>query len=202
VEDASDYNQPALRRSRERNFHHHTHTHFFASDPHTQPTSTDLSTLPLHTILGRPPLLSTCRLWLTQLVLDHGRWSRQNIPSARQHFCRKNCRIQDHQTAAEKLGKKAEYVHTLRIPSAALSIKPPHIKADFLLFFVWTCLASDAASSAPKSKKPHRYRPGTVALREIRQYQKSTDLLMRKLPFARLVSTLRPSAHARERDCS
>ena len=36
-------------------------------------------------------------------------------------------------------------------------------------------------------KKPHRYRPGTVALREIRQYQKSTDLLIRKLPFQRLV---------------
>ncbi|KAI5803178.1 histone-fold-containing protein [Geopyxis carbonaria] len=32
-----------------------------------------------------------------------------------------------------------------------------------------------------------RYRPGTVALREIRKYQKSTDLLLRKLPFARLV---------------
>lgn len=37
------------------------------------------------------------------------------------------------------------------------------------------------------TKKPHRYRPGTVALREIRQYQKSTDLLIRKLPFQRLV---------------
>lgn len=36
-------------------------------------------------------------------------------------------------------------------------------------------------------KKPHRYRPGTVALREIRRYQKSTDLLMRKLPFQRIV---------------
>ena len=34
-------------------------------------------------------------------------------------------------------------------------------------------------------KKPHRYRPGTVALREIRRYQKSTDLLIPKLPFAR-----------------
>ena len=30
-------------------------------------------------------------------------------------------------------------------------------------------------------------RPGTVALREIRKYQKSTDLLIRKLPFQRLV---------------
>lgn len=36
-------------------------------------------------------------------------------------------------------------------------------------------------------KKPHRYRPGTVALREIRRYQKSTDLLIRKAPFQRLV---------------
>ena len=36
-------------------------------------------------------------------------------------------------------------------------------------------------------KKPHRYRPGTVALREIRKFQKSTDLLIRKLPFQRLI---------------
>jgi histone H3 len=36
-------------------------------------------------------------------------------------------------------------------------------------------------------KKPHRYKPGTVALREIRRYQRSTDLLIRKLPFQRLV---------------
>ena len=36
-------------------------------------------------------------------------------------------------------------------------------------------------------KKPHRYRPGTVALREIRWYQKSTELLIRRLPFQRLV---------------
>ena len=36
-------------------------------------------------------------------------------------------------------------------------------------------------------KKTHRYRPGTVALREIRQYQKSADLLIPKLSFQRLV---------------
>ena len=36
-------------------------------------------------------------------------------------------------------------------------------------------------------KKPHRYRPGTVALREIRRYQKSTDLLIKKAPFQRLI---------------
>ena len=33
-------------------------------------------------------------------------------------------------------------------------------------------------------KKPHRYRPGTKALREIRKYQKSTDLLIRKIRIA------------------
>ena len=36
-------------------------------------------------------------------------------------------------------------------------------------------------------KKPCRYRPGTVALREICQYQKSSELLIRRLPFQRLV---------------
>ena len=39
-------------------------------------------------------------------------------------------------------------------------------------------------------KKPHRFRPGTVAAREIRRYQKSTELLLRKLPFQRLVRDL------------
>ena len=36
-------------------------------------------------------------------------------------------------------------------------------------------------------KKPHRYRPGTVALREIHRFQKSTELLIRRLPFQWLV---------------
>ena len=36
-------------------------------------------------------------------------------------------------------------------------------------------------------KKPHRYRPGTVALCEIHHCQKSTELLIRRLPFQRLV---------------
>uniref|UniRef100_A0A8C1VG38 Core Histone H2A/H2B/H3 domain-containing protein n=1 Tax=Cyprinus carpio TaxID=7962 RepID=A0A8C1VG38_CYPCA len=37
------------------------------------------------------------------------------------------------------------------------------------------------------SSLPHCYRPGTVALREICRYQKSTELLIHKLPFQRLV---------------
>ncbi|KAJ7818438.1 histone H3 [Mycena olivaceomarginata] len=45
------------------------------------------------------------------------------------------------------------------------------------------------ATQAPTGgvKRPHRFRPGTVALRQIRQYQKSTELLIRKLPFQRVV---------------
>ena len=42
-------------------------------------------------------------------------------------------------------------------------------------------------SSSGGIKKPHRFKPGTVALREIRRFQKSTELLIRKLPFQRLV---------------
>jgi len=44
--------------------------------------------------------------------------------------------------------------------------------------------------SAPATggvKRHHRFRPGTVALRDIRRYQRSTELLIRKLPFQRLV---------------
>ena len=45
--------------------------------------------------------------------------------------------------------------------------------------------AKKSGVKAPKGgvKKPHRFRPGTVALKEIRRYQKSTELLIRKLPF-------------------
>jgi histone H3 len=52
-------------------------------------------------------------------------------------------------------------------------------------------LATKAARKSVRStggvKMPHRYRPGTVALREIRKYQRSTELLIKKLPFSRLV---------------
>ena len=49
-------------------------------------------------------------------------------------------------------------------------------------------LATKAAKkTATATVKPHRFRPGTVALREIRRYQKTTELLIRKMPFQRLV---------------
>ena len=43
------------------------------------------------------------------------------------------------------------------------------------------------ANNPPARHQPHRYQPGMVALREIWRYQKSTDLLICKLPFQRLV---------------
>ena len=36
-------------------------------------------------------------------------------------------------------------------------------------------------------KKPHWYRPGMVALREIRRYQKSTECLIKRTPFQKLI---------------
>ena len=56
-------------------------------------------------------------------------------------------------------------------------------------------LATKAARKKPAAigagvKKPHRYRPGTVALREIRKYQRSTELLIRKMPFQRLIKEI------------
>ncbi|XP_035963006.1 histone H3.3A-like [Halichoerus grypus] len=50
-----------------------------------------------------------------------------------------------------------------------------------------TNAARKSAPSTGRVKKPHRYRLGTVALRAIRRYHKSSELLIRKLPFQHLV---------------
>ena len=42
-------------------------------------------------------------------------------------------------------------------------------------------------SSSPEKKAKKRYRPGVLALKEIRRYQKTTELLLKTLPFQRLV---------------
>eukprot|EP00887_Chlorella_sp_A99_P008225 scaffold12.g8225.t1 len=81
------------------------------------------------------------------------------------------------QTARKSTGGKAPRKQLAT--KALISLPPPAAAA---------CTA--ARKSAPATggvKKPHRYRPGTDAPREIRKYQKSTELLIRKLPFQRLV---------------
>jgi len=60
---------------------------------------------------------------------------------------------------------------------------PPHPAKDAA-----SVDASGAQVKAPR--KPHRFHPGTVALREIRKYQKGTEMLIRRLPFQRLVREL------------
>jgi hypothetical protein len=47
-------------------------------------------------------------------------------------------------------------------------------------------MAAGDPGPAPTPRKK-RYRPGTIALREIRKYQKSTELLLLKTPFQRVV---------------
>lgn len=97
--------------------------------------------------------------------------------------------------------------HTpIPVSSTARLLKYPSIECRLLLIYMARTkqtarkssggkaprkqLASKVArKSAPSSgvKKPHRFRPGTQALREIRRYQRTTDLLIRKMPFQRLV---------------
>ncbi len=68
------------------------------------------------------------------------------------------------QTACKSTGGKAPRMH-LAIKGARAAAKKPTIAM----------------------RKPHRWRPGTVALREIQKFKKNTDLLIRKAPFQRLV---------------
>ena len=83
------------------------------------------------------------------------------------------------QTARRSTGGKA--------PRKALLTKAARLGGGSALF---TEAGRKPAPATGGVKKHHRYRPGTVALREIRRYQKSTELLLRKAPFERLVREL------------
>ncbi|RLN12540.1 putative villin [Panicum miliaceum] len=95
-------------------------------------------------------------------------------------------------TRRETYLSSAEFKEKFGMTKEAFSKLP---KRDFTSFFgqvpsIDSGVTQAARKSAPATggvKKPHRFRPGTVALREIRKYQKSTELLIRKLPFQRLV---------------
>lgn len=50
--------------------------------------------------------------------------------------------------------------------------------------------AAKATGATSGVKRAHRWRPGTVALREVKKYQKGTELLIQKAPFQRLVREL------------
>ena len=65
-------------------------------------------------------------------------------------------------------------------------------------------MAKKGGQKAPKGgvKKRYRYRPGTVALKQIRQYQKTTELLIRKLPFQRLVREIASDSDVIKSPCA
>lgn len=74
------------------------------------------------------------------------------------------------QTARKSVGGKAPRKH---VASKAIAMK--------------NAARKKTATDVHGIKRPHRFKPGTVALREIRRYQRNTELLIRKLPFQRLV---------------
>lgn len=64
---------------------------------------------------------------------------------------------------------------------------PKRLYVPLHSLFCWAYLLTYQFDCRPLViKQAHRFRPGTIALREIRKYQKSTELLIRKLPFQRL----------------
>ena len=86
-------------------------------------------------------------------------------------------------------------LHTLLSQFPMARTKQTASKGPFSRYAGVRQLATKAARKAAPAQarvaqKPRRFRPGTVALREIRRYQRGTDLLLRKLPFQRLVREL------------
>ena len=81
--------------------------------------------------------------------------------------------------------------HTGKRPRENLATKAPRKTLSVAQAQKNACRDINASKKIPGGtdgiKKPMRYKPGTMALREIRRYQKSTELLIRKLPFNRLV---------------
>ncbi len=86
------------------------------------------------------------------------------------------------QTARKSTGGKAP---RKQLATKAARKSAPSVSITFFFFFFYYYHLGFVQTGG--IKKPHRFRPGTVALREIRRYQKSTELLIRKLPFQRLV---------------
>ena len=88
-------------------------------------------------------------------------------------------------TARKSTGKRPRERLTSNLPRKNLSKENARKNAAKAAMAAQKNLGSPSRMGG--LKRPMRYRPGTVALREIRCYQKSTELLIRKLPFNRLV---------------
>ncbi len=90
--------------------------------------------------------------------------------------------MQDHTAQKKKPKKKKKMGRTKQVARKSTGGKAPrsHVPAK-------KAPKNKTTTTGEKVKKPHRFKPGTVSLREIRKYQKSVDHLIPKLSFQRLV---------------
>jgi len=91
------------------------------------------------------------------------------------------------QTARKSTGGKTPHVYKiLETKTKQLKSKGKHLPP------VGTSrnVAKKSTSTNLVEKKHRRFRPGTVALKEIRRYQKTTELLIKHAPFQRLVKEI------------
>lgn len=92
--------------------------------------------------------------------------------------------VRTKQTARKSTGGKAPKIYKiLDTKTKTPKSKGKHIQQ------LGRNVAVKSSGTEMVSKKTRRYRPGTVALKEIRRYQKTTELLIKHAPFQRLVST-------------
>lgn len=97
----------------------------------------------------------------------------------------RNKMVRTKQTARKSTGGKPPRVYKiLETKTKSPKSKGKHIQQ------LGRNIATKSTSTVMSVKKCHRYRPGTVALREIRRYQKTTELLIKHAPFQRLVSSM------------
>ena len=82
---------------------------------------------------------------------------------------------------------RVKHVAARNVGGARVTDQAPRTPLSFVGRARAAALAERAARPTGGVHKPHRFRPGTVALREIRKFQRSTELLIRKLPFQRFV---------------
>ena len=141
--------------------------------------------------------LHVCRLVPEQKRFNKKGCGDATLPPEQQHsthYAHKNIVMaRTKQTARKSTGGKAPrfQLATMGARAAALRDEVRAAQAKYQAHLRRQRQAQVAAARARGAKggikKPHRYRPGTVALREIRRYQKGTELLIRKAPFQRLV---------------
>ena len=93
--------------------------------------------------------------------------------------------VRTKQTARKSTGGKTPKVYKiLETKTKALKSKGKHLPPVGRL---GRNVARKSTGTEMVERKKHRYRPGTLALKEIRRYQKTTEFLIKHAPFQRLV---------------